>query len=403
MPLTDTACKNARPKAKPYKLADGGGLYLHVLPAGGRYWRLAYRFGGKQKLLAIGVYPTLGLADARRYRDEAKALLANGADPGEVKKQAKAEAVKGTPFKAVAEEYLKKRHKEGTADVTLRKAAWLLDMAYPDLGARAIATITPQEVLAALRKVEAKGQHETARRLRSILGRVFRYGVASGYCEFDPAAPLQGALVTPKVRHHAAIIDPVEFGGLLRAVEGYTGSPAVKAGLQLMAYLFPRPGELRAAEWSEFDLDRGVWVIPAARTKMRREHKAPLPRQAVAILKGLEPLTRRSRFVFPGGRTYDRCMSDNTMNAALRTLGYSGDRHVAHGFRSSASSMLNESGKWRPDAIEAALAHVEGDNVRRAYKRNDHWAERVAMAQWWADYIDGLRDGGKVVNFPKGA
>jgi integrase len=395
MPLTDTACRAAKPGASLVKLSDGGGLQLWLQPNGTRSWRLAYRFGKKQKLLAIGAYPTIPLSDARRARDAAKRLLANGVDPSEAKKQAKVSCT--TTFRFIAEEYVAKLKREGRAESTISKIEWLLSFTLPSLGNRSIVEIRPTDVLAVLRKVEQRGRHETARRLRSTIGSVFRYAVATARAENDPTFALRGALTTPVVKPRAAVTDPRAFGALLRAIDGFDGQPTTNAALKLMALLFPRPGELRAAEWSEFDLEAAVWTIPASRTKMRRPHRISLSHQAIRILKDLHAITGKGRLVFPCIRTVLRPISENTLNAALRRLGYSKDEATAHGFRATASTLLNESGKWNPDAIERQLAHVESNDVRRAYARGEHWEERAKMMKWWADHIDRLKVVGKVI------
>jgi len=389
MPLSDLKCRNARPGPKLRKLSDGGGLQLWVQPTGSRLWRLAYRFGGKQKLLALGVYPIVSLKDARQEREEAKRLLFAGIDPSQQRKE---EAQRlGDTFRVVADEYIAKLAKEGRAERTLSKVSWMLSIAYPTLGERSIREIDAPAVLDVLRGVEARGRHETARRLRSTIGSVFRYAIATARADTDPTIALKGALVSPKVNSYAAIIDPEKLGGLLRAIDGFEGQPSTHAALKLMPILFPRPGELRAAEWSEFDFDAAVWKVPAGRMKMRREHRVPLPMQAIVILEGLREVTGKGVLVFPSVRSMDRPISDGTLNAALRRLGYTKDEVTAHGFRASASSLLNESGKWHPDAIERQLSHIESDEVRRAYARAEHWKERVEMMKWWADYLDELK------------
>jgi len=403
MPLSDVEIRKAKPGPKLAKLSDGGGLQLWIMPDGARYWRLAYRFGGKQKVLAIGVYPTVGLKDAREARDAAKRQLAEGRDPAGAKRAIralKATAVSDT-FDAIADELLGKKRREGRADRTLAKIEWLLSLARPSIGARPVAEITASEVLAALRAVEARGRHETARRLRATLGEVFRFAIATGRAESDPTGALRGALTTPTVTHRAAITEPIAFGALLRAIEGYTGAPETKAALELLALTFVRPGELRAAEWAEFDRDVGLWTIPASRMKMRRPHRVPLAPRAVAIVRGLHVITGSGRFVFPSIRTRERCMSENTINAALRRLGFTPEEMTGHGFRAAASSMLNECGLWHADAIERQLAHVDNDSVRRAYHRADYWDERVRMMSYWADRCDAMRRGGDVLPFPK--
>ena len=391
MPLSDLKCRNVRHIAKLQKLSDGGGLQLWVQPTGGRLWRLAYRFDGKQKLLALGVYPTVSLADARQARDDAKRLLASGVDPLEAKKEKNAAASADT-FRTIAGEYVARIEKEGRADTTITKTKWLLDFAYPTLGDLSVKEIDPSTVLKALRLVEARGRYETARRLRSTIGTVFRYAIATARAQNDPTIALRDALIRPKVTSRSAITEPNALGALLRAIDSFDGQPETQAALKLMALLFPRPGELRAAEWDEFDLDKAFWNIPAARTKMRRPHHVPLSKQAIDVLKLLRNVVRDNALLFPGIRTADRPISDGTLNAALRRLGYGKDEVTSHGFRATASSLLNESGKWHPDAIERQLAHVEGDNVRRAYARGEHWDERVEMMQWWADYLDELRE-----------
>lgn len=395
MPLTDTAIRKTKPAVRLIKLSDGGGLQLHVHPNGSKYWKLAYRYDGKQKKLAFGVYPEVSLAEARRRREAARALLRDGKDPMVEKRAEKlARAIAaGNTFAAVADELLAKMTREGRAETTLKKTKWLFDFARPLIGDRPIGEISAAEVLAVLRKVEVRGRLETARRLRSTIGSVFRYAIATARADNDPTFALRGALTTPKVKPRAAVTDPKAVGALLRSVWDYDGQPATKAALQLMTYLFPRPGELRLAEWPEFDFEAAVWSIPTSRMKMRRPHKVPLPSQALAILTQLREITGNDRLVFPSVRSKLRPISDNTLNAALRRLGYSQDEATAHGFRATASSLLNESGLWHADAIERQLAHEDGNAVRRAYARAEFWDERVRMMQWWADKLDALRGG----------
>lgn len=394
MPLTDTQIKGLRPAQGPTKHSDGGGLHLLVSPTGGKLWRWAYRFGGKQKTLAFGAYPAVSLADARKKRDEAKRLLANAVDPAQQVKVEKTNrlAASTNTFAAIADEFIAKVEREGKADATLIKKRWLLGIAKADLGMRPIAEISASEILVPLRAVEAQGNYETARRLRAVIGQVFRYAIATARTENDPTFGLKGALTAPVVTHRAALTDKKAFGGLLRAVWGYEGTAETRAALQLMVLLYPRPGELRQAEWNEFDLDGGVWTIPAARMKMRREHRKPLPEIAVAILRDLHKLTGRGRLVLPSVQSTLRPMSENTLNSALRRMGFSSAEASAHGFRATASTLLNESGKWQADAIEAELAHVGADEVRRAYHRAAYWDERVKMADWWAGEIEAIRN-----------
>jgi integrase len=392
MSLTDTQVKAVKPSDTPRKFSDGGGLHLLVTPQGSKLWRLAYRFGGKQKLLAFGGYPAVSLADARSLRDGAKKLLAVSVDPAvhiKAEKAAKRAAGADT-FYSIAAELLIKARREGRADATLKKKRWLLDLAAADLGKRPIADISAAEVLMPLRKVEGAGNYETARRMRAVIGQVFRYAISTSRASNDPTFGLRGALTTPTVTHRAAVTDWKGFAGLLRAVWGYEGNPETRAALKLMALLYPRPRELRFAEWSEFDPDTGVWTIPAARTKMRREHRKPLARLAIEVLAELRNHTGNRRLAFPSIQAAERPMSANTLNAALRRLGYTGDEATSHGFRATASTLLNESGKWPSDAIEAELGHVGADEVRRAYHRALYWDERVKMAEWWAGSVESL-------------
>jgi integrase len=399
MPLSATAVTNAKPRGKPYKLSDERGLYLLVTTKGQRYWRFKYRFGGKEKSLAFGVYPDVGLADAREKRDAARKVVAAGLDPAAQRKQEEAEkrARQEETFSVIADEWLERLEKEGRSKSTLFKLRWLTNFARPALGDRPIAEITAPELLEVLRKVEARGRYETANRLRSTFGTIFRYAISTARAQRDVAFDLRGALITPKVSHRSAITHPREVGALLRAIEGHEGQPAVRHGLRLLPHVFVRPGELRLAEWKEFDIDQRVWTIPAHRTKMRRPHRVPLSTQATAILAELSAITGTGKLLFPSILSDERAISDNTMNAALRRLGYDKSQMTAHGFRAMASTLLNETGKWHPDAIERQLAHVEGNDVRRAYARGEHWEERVRMMQFWSDYLDQLRTGAKVV------
>ncbi|GAB4530712.1 MAG: integrase arm-type DNA-binding domain-containing protein [Amphiplicatus sp.] len=387
MRLTDLQCKNAKPGPKIRKLSDGGGLQLWIQPAGSRQWRLAYKFDGKQKALAIGPYPLVSLAEAREARDDAKRLLLKGIDPNAKKKE---DRKAKESFRQLSAEYLEKLRREGRAEQTMRKLTWLMDMANDSIGDLPIREITAPMVLEALRILENRGHYESARRMRSTIGAVFRFAMATARADTDPTIALRDALIRPQRTPRAAITDPKEFGGLLRAIDDFTGQPTTRAGLQLLALLFPRPGELRLAEWKEFDFEKAVWTIPASRMKMRRPHKSPLPRQAIEILEELRG-TIGGRLVLPSLRSMEKPMSENAMNAALRRMGYSKEEVTSHGFRATAATLLNESGKWQPDAIERQLAHVEENEVRRAYTRGEHWEQRVEMMQWWADYLDTLK------------
>jgi integrase len=400
MTLTDMQIKKANKGEKIIKLSDGGGLQLWIMPIGSKLWHLAYRDSqGKQKKLAFGAYPTVGLADARKKRDEAKALLALGIDPSQQRKLDKiTKAISdAATFDAVAEEYLEKKIREGMAASTVKRLRSQLRYVSTAFGKRPIADITAPEVLAPLQKIDAKGIHETATRTKELCGAIFRFGMATGRRLDDPTQALKNALTNHKVKHRAAILEPVAFGALLRAVEDSDVQPTTKAALKLLALVFSRPGELRNAEWSEFDFEKAVWIIPPGRMKMRREHQIPLSRQALEILKELHAITGNGKLLFPGNRSIQRPISENTLNAALRRMGYDKDEVTAHGFRGTASTLLNESGKFSPDAIERSLAHQDNDEIRRAYNRGAYWNERVTMAQWWADHLDVLKEGGKVI------
>lgn len=399
MALTDTAIKQAKPGDVDRKLADEKGLYLLVTAGGSKLWRLKYRIDGKEKKLALGSYPEVGLKEARARRDAARTAAEAGSDPAAAKREARIarQFSAANTFGAIAEEYIVKLEAENKADVTLAKTRWLLSKFSPSLGKRPIAEITPHELLAVLRAAERKGHRETARRLRSFASRVFRYAVITARASADPAQPLQGALVAPTVTHHAAIIDPVAFGGLLRSIDSYSGQPVTTLALRFTAHVFQRPGEVRKAEWSEIDFDKAVWTIPAARMKQRQAHRVPLSSQAVAALREVQALSGDGRYVFPKLGSPLKPMCENAINGALRRMGYGKDDMTAHGFRSTASSLLNESGKWSPDAIERALSHADTDQVRSAYHRGAHWAERVKMAQWWSDHLETLRNGAKVI------
>lgn len=396
MVLTDTAIRNAKPKDKPYKVTDAQGLYLLVNPRGSKLWRVKYRIDGVERKLALGSYPEITLAEARSARDAARRQLAHAVDPNVAKRQARIEAGirASNSFFKVAEELIEKKTREGLAEPTLEKMRWFVKLLGTDFGKRPVTEITPQELLHELRKHERRGRLETANLLRSFASRVFRYAVATARAERDPAQLLVGALTTARVKHFPAITDPVAFAGLLRAIEDYQGDPAVMYALKLTPHVFQRPGEIRQMEWAEVDFDKAVWIIPVEKMKMRQPHAVPLSRQSLEILADMRSLSGSGRYAFPSIRTRERPISDNTINAALRRMGYSKEQMTAHGFRTSASSLLNESGKWNPDAIERALAHMVGGSVRRIYNQSAYWTERVAMAQWWSDYLDELREGG---------
>lgn len=398
MPLTDTAVRNAKPKEKAYKLADEKGLFLLVHTNGSKYWRFKYRFDGKEKLLALGVYPDVSLKDARDKRDSARKQLAvDKIDPGHHRKAHKTAraASAANSFEVVAREWFAKYSPnwvKSHSDKILRR---LERDIFPWIGNRAISEISAPELLTTLRRIESRGAIETAHRAHQNCGQIFRYAIATGRAGRDITYDLRRAIPPAKAKHHASIVDPKAIGGLLRAIDGYQGSLITKCALKLAPLSFVRPGELRKAEWTEFNLDVAEWRIPAARMKMREQHIVPLSSQAIAILKELHPLTGNGRYVFPGARTNGRPMSENTVNAALRRLGYAGDQMTGHGFRSMASTLLNEQG-WHRDAIERQLAHAERDAVRAAYNYAEHLPERKRMMQAWADYLDGLANGNVV-------
>lgn len=402
MPLTDTTIRNAKPTEKAIRLFDGGGLYLEVAPSGGKLWRLKYRFGGKEKRLALGVYPDVGLKGARQRREQAKQQLADGIDPSIAKKAERASRGSTDSFEVLAREWHAKSRNKWTDGHAERTLIRLERDVFPYLGALKPAEITAPLLLAAMRRIEARGAVETAHRALQACGQVFRYGIATGRCERNPAGDIRGALPPAKPRKMAAITDPQRTGELMRAVYEYRGYPVTRAAMRLAPLVFVRPGELRKAEWSEFDLDAMLWRIPAARMKMRSEHLVPLSKQAVEVLRELHPLTGHGRYVFPSARTGERPMSDNAILAALRRMGYAKDEMTGHGFRAMASTLLNEQG-WRADVIERQLAHAERNEVRAAYNRAEYLPERRQMMQAWADYLDALRTGAKVIPLHRAA
>ncbi len=401
MSLTNVAIRNAKPDTKPYKMSDEKGLYLQVTSTG-KYWRMNYRFAGKQKTLAFGVYPDVSLAEAREKRDEARKLLANDTDPSlvkAVKKQAKYEASENT-FEAVAQEWYAKKLPTWAPATAIKVKRYLEKDLYPWLGRRPIGEVGAPDLLMTIRRVESRGALELAHRIREYAGQVFRYAVATGRADRDPSGDLRGALPPVKTKHHASITEPKQIGELLRAINGYSGSFITKCALQLAPLTFVRPGELRHAEWAEIDLEAAEWRIPGAKMKMKDRHIVPLSRQAVEVLESIHPLTGSGRYVFPGLRTYDRPMSENTINAALRRLGFEKDEMTGHGFRSMASTLLHEQG-WPHEAIERQLAHAERNSVSAAYNYAEHLAKRREMMQHWADYLDELKAGAKVISFKK--
>lgn len=399
LPLTDMQVQKAKPADKEYKLSDGGGLYLLVTPSGGKLWNLKYHFNGKEKRLSFGSYPTVSLLDARQRRADAKRLLSNGVDPSEIKKAQKAATIAEiqNAFEVVAREWHSKfKHTWSEVHATTLLERLERDV-LPYLGAKEIGEIKAPELLAVLRRVESRGALDTAHRIRFMCSQIFRYAVATGRAERDPAADLRGALPPVKFGHRAAPTDPKDVAPLLRAIDSFKGSFVTLCALRLAPMLFVRPGELRAAEWSEIDFENSQWNIPAARMKMNEPHIVPLPSQAIAILKELQLLTGAGRYLFPSTRSSQRCMSDNTLNAAFRRMGFEKEEITAHGFRAMARTILDEVLQERPDFIEHQLAHAVRDANGRAYNRTTHLAERKRMMQRWADYLDGLKSGAKVL------
>jgi len=386
--LSDVKVKNAKPRDKAYKLTDERGMHLLVTATGGKLWRLFYRFDGKQKTLALGAYPEVSLARAREKREEARRLLADGIDPAAKRKAEK--VAKADTFKAVAEEFLVQRKGAVTA-AHLGRMRGRLERMYPAIGDRPVGAVAAAELVGPLQAIQAAGLGETAARVRADVGQVLRYAIATGRATHDPTTALRGALASTKRQHHAAIIEPKAFGALLRAIDGYEGEPVTRAALRLLPLVFTRPGELRNAEWAEFDLDGATWAIPPGRMKMKLPHIVPLSTQAVAILRELHPLTGRRTLVFPSLRSRDRPISENTINGALRRLGYAKDAMTGHGFRASARTMLDEILGARVDLLEHQLAHAVKDPLGRAYNRTKHLPERREMMQRWADYCDGLK------------
>jgi integrase len=401
--LSDIQVKNAKPQAKEVKLFDGGGLFLLVTPSGGQLWRFKYRFGGKEKQLSFGAYPAISLVGARQRREDAKKLLANGVDPSEMKKslqQAKI-ALDENSFEIVAREWITKFSNKWSQVHATTIMDRLEKDVFPYIGSCPIINVHSPALLAVLRRVESRGALDTAHRIRNHCGQVFRYGVATGRVERDPSRDLQGALPPVKFGHRAAFTDPKELAPLLRAVEDYQGSFVVKCAMQLLPILFPRPGELRRMEWTELDFDAAQWNIPAVKMKMNQAHIVPLPSQALHVLNELKPLTGHSIYVFPCHRSPLRCMSDNAINAGLRRMGFEKSEVSAHGFRATARTMLHEILQFSPDAIEAQLSHAVPDRLGRAYNRTTHLSERKEMMQTWADYLDGLKAGARVIPLKK--
>ncbi|MBN1225001.1 MAG: integrase arm-type DNA-binding domain-containing protein [Candidatus Aminicenantes bacterium] len=398
MALTDTKIRNAKPPEKPRKLFDGGGLFLLLTPKGSKLWRLKYRVQGKEKLLALGSYPEISLSEARRRREDTRSQIANGIDPGAVRKAQKQAATEETEtIEVIAREWHEKFQSTWTTGHAVTIMSRLQRDLFPWIGKRPIKEIKAPELLAVLRRVESRGALESAHRIRTIAGQVFRYAVATGRAERDPSSDLKGALPQPEKKHLAAITDPKEVAQLLRAIDGYQGSFVVKCAMKLAPLFFVRPGELRHAEWAEFNFDEALWKIPAEKMKMRQSHFVPLSKQALEILKELKQLTGVSKYVFPSARSMARPMSNNAILAALRRMGYEKGSMTAHGYRAMARTILDEVLQFRPDFIEHQLAHAVRDPNGRAYNRTSHLEERRNMMQKWADYLDGLKAGAEVL------
>ena len=398
MPLTDTAIRAAKANDKPIKLFDGGGLFLNVTPAGGKWWRFKYRFGGKEKLISLGTYPDVGLRDARERRDAARKLLAAGSDPGEKRKADKREAqiASANTFETVAREWMQHRAENVAIGQQQKTAARMEKDVFPWLARRPISDIGAPEILEVLRRIDSRGARYTAHRVRSQVSQIFRYAIVTGRAKGDPAKDLIGAIPSPRETHFASITEPVKVGEMLRAFDGFAGTFPVLCALKLAPMLFVRPGELRQAEWSDIDLDRAEWRYRV--TKTGTDHLVPLASQAVAILRELHVLTGRGRYVFPGARSASRPMSDAAVNAALRRLGYDTRTEITgHGFRAMARTILHEELHQKPEVIEHQLAHAVPDVLGAAYNRTKFIKERKAMMQLWADYLDRLKAGAEVI------
>jgi len=393
MSLSDTAVRSAKRADKTVRLFDERGLYLEVAPSGGKWWRFKYRFRGKEKRVSLGTYPDVTLKEARTRREEARKLLEAGVDPGEHRKAVKrAELLSAdVTFERVARTWFDK-HMADRSD-SHKERTWnrLVADIFPWLGSRPVNEIKAPEILECLRRIEARGAIETAGRVRWSCSKVFRFAMAAGLAQEDPAEILKGALTRPTATPFPTITEPVKVGQLMRALDGLEATLIVRCAARLAPLVFLRPGELRQGEWSEVNLDKTQWRIPAEKMKSRIPHIVPLSTQAVAILRELAPLTSSGKYIFPSGRTRQRPMSENTVNAALRRLGYAKDEFTGHSFRKIASTMLNESHLWHRDAIERQLAHGERDEVRAAYNHAEHLPERERMMQWWADYLDELK------------
>jgi integrase len=409
MALSDMQVRKAQPLDKAFKLNDGDGLCLHIAPTGGKWWRFRYQFNGKEKMLSFGTYPEVSLAEARQRRHDARVLVAKGVDPSaerKAEKERKTE-VAANSFESIAREWHKYmlEKKEWSADHAATILTRLDTDIFPWIGGKPITEVSAKEIKAILDRIKSRGVIETARRTLTITGQVYRYAIMTDKAEYDISAGFRGYLpATSKTRKHmASVTDPKELATILRAMDGYQGGLAAQCALKLLPLLFVRPGELRHMEWSEIDLEAAEWNIPAPKMKMKQHHLVPLPRQAMAILEGIKPLTGHGKYVFPSTRSFQRCMSDNTINAAFRRMGFDGETITGHGFRATARTILDEVLGFRVDFIEHQLAHAVKDPNGRAYNRTAHLVERRKMMQTWADYLDGLKAGAKIIPLKRGA
>lgn len=401
--LTDTKLRTLKPRESAYRIADTNGLCIEVRPSGSKVWRYRYRHGGKPSIITMAEYPAMGLAEARAERDRLRALVRGGGSPANAARIERATKMEqaATTFGAIAAELLAKRAKEGLSPGSVKRERRLIEKDMAVVSSMPITDVTAPLLLAALRKLERRGVVETAHRARSLAGRVFRYAIATGRAQVNPAADLVGALEQPQTKHFASVTDPTKIGDLLQAMNSYRGSPVTVAALKLAPMCFVRPGELRKARWADIDLEASEWRFTASKTGT--PHIVPLSSQAKEILEELQPLTKRSEFVFPGVRSAKRPMSENTINAALRYLGFDGNTITGHGFRAMARTVLDEVLGYRPDFIEHQLAHAVRDPLGRAYNRTAHLAERKKMMQAWASYLDKLRLESKAVPMRHGA
>ena len=392
MPLTEVALKNSKPLDKDFKIADEKGMYVLVTKSGKKYFRYDYRFAGKRKTLALGVYPETSLKEARDKRDAARKLLDGDIDPSANRKAKKLQLIEeaGNTFLAVAAEWHEKQKSKWSADHTYRKWHYLENDVFSTFGSTPIKNITARELLTLLEKIQARGAIDIAHRVKRICGEVFRYGIYTERCERDPSQDLKGALIPITSKHMATITDPKKIGELLRAIDGYQGDIATQCALKLAPYVMLRPGEIRRAEWSEIDFDRKQWKIPASKMKMKRPHIIPLPNQVIDILKTIQPVTGDGKYIFPTLWSKTNPMSENTLNAALRRLGFTKEEITSHGFRGMASTLLHENG-YKSAVIEMQLAHAERNKVKAAYNHAEYLDERTEMLQWWANYLDSLR------------